>query len=100
MTHTTVATERENAGSLDTVYHVIDITGLDGAGTEQYDPEAEVGLSQPERFGIDVRAQEDETVLIRYDHVADELSVVNVADGTDVANNTDVGEVMLEIVGS
>lgn len=99
MTHDTVATERENAGSLDTAHHVIDITSLDGAGAEQYDPEAEVGLDSPGRFGIDVRAQEDESVLIRYDHVAGELSVVNVSDGSDVTSGTDVGEVMLHVFG-
>jgi len=99
MTHTTVATERENAGSLDTVYHVIDITGLDGAGTEQYDPEAEVGLSQPERFGIDVRAMADDSFRVVYDHVNDELSVTNAADNTDPTSGTAVGEVMLEVTG-
>jgi hypothetical protein len=99
MTHSTIATERENAGSLDTVYHVIDITALDSAGTEQYAPGDEVGLDDPGRFGIDVRAQEDTSVLIQYDHVADELSVTNVDDGSAVANDTDVGEVMLEVMG-
>jgi hypothetical protein len=99
MTHSTVATERENAGSVSVVYHVIDITSLDSGGTEQYDAEAEVGLSDAGRFGLDVRAKEDPTVAVSYDHLNDELNVVNVADGTNVANNTDVGEVMLEVVG-
>jgi len=99
MTHSTVATERENQGSTDVVYHVIDITSLDSAGTEQYDPGDELGLESPGRFGIDVRAQENSGYLIRYDHINDALTVVNVSDGTDVADATDVGEVMLEVVG-
>jgi len=99
MTHEIIATERENRGSLDNAFAVLDITSLDAAGAEQFDPAAELGLSEPGHFGIDVRAQENSAYLIRYDHINDELSVVNVADGTDVAGATDVGEVMLEVVG-
>lgn len=99
MTHTTVATKRENGGSKDEAYHVIDLTSLDRAGEEDYDPDAELGLEDPGRFGIDVRAQEDETVKVDYDHLNDQLTVINVADGTGVAQGTDVGEVMLHVVG-
>jgi hypothetical protein len=99
MTHTTVATERESGGSKDEAYHTIDITGLDRAGEEDYDADAELGLEDPARFGIDIRAQEDETVKIDYDHLNDQLTVINVADATAVAQGTDVGEVMLHVVG-
>lgn len=99
MTHSTVATERESGGSRDEVYHVIDITSLDRAGEEDYDTDAELGLEDPGRFGIDVRAQADESVKVDYDHVNDQLTVINVADATNVAQGTAVGEVMLHVVG-
>jgi hypothetical protein len=100
MTHSTTNTEHENAGSLDVVYHTIDITSLDSAGTEQYNPESEVGISGAALRGIDVRGAETNTHLVRWDHTAEEFYVQDVADGTDTANNTDVGEVVLEVVGA
>lgn len=99
MTHTTVATESENQGSLETAYHVIDITGLDRAGEEDYDASAELGIDGQTRFGIDVRATADSTVKVDYDHVNDQLTVINVADETNVAQGTAVGEIMLHVVG-
>jgi len=99
MTHDTLNTETENAGSRDAVYHLINITSLDSAGVEQYDPEAEAGITGADDYGVSVRGQEDETVAIVYDTVDAELKVKNIADGTDVANNTAVGEVLLETVG-
>jgi hypothetical protein len=100
MTHSTINTEHENTGSLDVVYHTINITSLDSAGTEQYDPESETGLSGASRFGVDVRGVETNTYIVRWDHTAEEFHVQDVADGTDTANNTDVGEVILEVVGT
>jgi len=100
MTHSTTATERENGGSTDEAYHLIDITSLDRAGEEDYDTEAELGLENPGRFGIDVRATADSTVKVDYDHVNDQLTVINVSDATNVAQGTAVGEVMLHVVGN
>jgi len=99
MTHSTTDTEHENAGSRDVVYHTIDVTSLDAAGTEQYDPDAEVGLTGAGRYGVSVRGQESSDYAVTWDHINEALSVVNVADGTGVANNTDIGEVVLEVVG-
>lgn len=100
MAHDIIATEAENRGSLATVFAVLDITALDAAGTENFDPAAELGITGASgRFGIDVRAQADNTYRLTWDHVAGELAVQNVADGTDVANDTAVGEVMLEVTG-
>lgn len=98
MTHSTINTERENAGSVDVVYHTIDITSLDGAGAEQYDPDAELGLADPAKYGIGVRGQEDPTLDIVWDHVAGELSVTDDA-GADVTAGTAVGQVVLEVTG-
>jgi hypothetical protein len=100
MTHSTINEEDTNRGSEDAVFHTIDITSLDSAGAESYDPETETRISGADRFGISVRGTEDESVLVRWDHVAAELSVVNVADGADVTSGTDVGEVILEVVGA
>lgn len=99
MTHSTINTEAENAGSLDVVYHTIDITSLDSAGAESYDPEAETNLSGADRYGVSVRGTETDTYLVRWDHVNGSLHVQNVADETDVASGVDVGEVVLEVKG-
>lgn len=99
MTHSTINTERENAGSVDVVYHTIDITSLDSAGVENYDPDAELGLSDAAEYGVAVRGREDPTIQVAWDHVNEQLDVVNVSDAADVANNTDVGEVVLEVTG-
>ena len=99
MTHSTVTTEHANAGSLNVVYHTIDITSLDSAGTEQYDAASETGLSGANVQGVGVRGTETNTHLVRWDHTAEEFHVQDVADGTDTANNTDVGEVVLAVVG-
>jgi len=99
MTHTITNTERENAGSKERVVATVDITSLDSAGVEQFDAKAELGVSGQTRFGVGVRGAEDPTVQVKYDHVNDQLDVINVADGSDVANNTDVGEVVLDALG-
>jgi len=99
MTHSTTAVERGNQGSLETAYHVIDITSLDRAGEEDYDASAELGIQGQGRFGIDVRATADSTVKMDYDHVNDQLTVINVADATDVAQGAAVGEIMLHVTG-
>jgi hypothetical protein len=100
MTHSTVNTEDTNRGSEDAVFHTINITSLDSAGAESYDPETETRLSGADRFGVSVRAVESTDYLVRWDHINAELSVVNVSDGTDVASGSDVGEVILEVVGA
>lgn len=100
MTHTTVNTEEESAGSLTRVVHTIDITGLDTAGTEQYDADAEVGISGQTRYGVSVRGMADDAYRVVYDNVADELSVTNAADNTDPTGGTAVGEVVLEVIGT
>jgi len=100
MTHSTINRDRENAGSLSTVYHTIDITSLDGTGTESYDPDAEVGISGADRFGVSVVGVEDDSKIVQWDHVAAELSVRNIADGSNAADNSDVGEVVLQVTGT
>ena len=96
MTHSTVDTEPENSGSFDSVYHTIDITSLDSSGAENYDPDAELGVSP---HGISVNGQEAIDYFIRWDHLNSQLHVSNASDGTAVASGTDVGEVVLKVDG-
>jgi len=98
MTYSTVSAERESGGSTDRVFHTIDITSLDSAGAETYDADAETGVD-PQQHGVDVVGQADTSYLVRWDHVNEQLSVVNVADGTAVASGTAVGEVRLRVEG-
>jgi len=99
MTHSTVNTENESVGSTRTVFHTINITSLDSAGVETYDPVAEVGLGGADRYGVSIQGIEDESLVIQWDHLDTELKVKNMSDGTDVANNNDVGEVLLKVEG-
>lgn len=100
MTHSTVNTEQENRGSTDAVFHTIDITSLDAAGVENYDPETDTNLSGADRYGVAVRGLENPQYRVAWDHVNAQLDVINVSDGADVASATDVGEVILEVVGA
>lgn len=99
MTYATINTEQENAGSKDVVYHTINITSLDGAGTEPYDPAAAVGISDASIYGVSVRGQETASLAIGYDHINGNLTVNELSDGTATTAGTDVGEVLLEVVG-
>lgn len=99
MTHTTVSSTRESFGSTTVEYHTIDITSLDSAGAEAYDPDAETGVNTTNTGGVSVVGQETADYLVRWDHAASELAVVNLSDGSDVASGTDVGEVRLQVVG-
>jgi hypothetical protein len=106
MTHSTVNTEPESGGSTGEVCHTIDITRLDSAGVEQYDPGSELGIEGGDRFGVDVRGQADGTYDITWDHVNEQLVVKEVndtGDGTggtvDVAAGTAVGQVLLHVTG-
>lgn len=100
MTYSVTNTERENHGSVDAVYATVDITSLDSAGAEPFDPGAALGLEDGAEYGVSVRGQEDGSYLVTWDHINGNLRVVNVADGTDVASGTDVGEVVVGVVGT
>ncbi|GGK74566.1 hypothetical protein [Haloarcula sebkhae] len=97
MTHTTVDDEHVNSGSHRTVFHTIDVSSLDNAGSEGYDPAAETAVDVV--LGVSVAGQEDESLFVRYDHVAGNLSVTSAADGTDTTAGTDVGEIILRVDG-
>jgi hypothetical protein len=99
MTYSVVNTERENHGSVDVAYVTIDITSLENAGNEPFDPGAVTGLDDAAEYGVAVRGAEDPTVQVAWDHVNEQLDVINVSDATDVTSTTDVGEVILKVEG-
>ena len=96
MSYDTLNLAEESSGSLRAYYHTIDITALDGAGTEPYNPGSRFGVAVD---GVGIVGQGDETYAVTYDHVADALKVRNLADGTAVAAGTAVGEVILRVEG-
>ena len=99
MTHSTVARERESGGSTEVVFHTINVSSLDALGVENYDPSNDLGLEVDHTGGVSVVGQANTAYLVRWDHVNEQLSVVNVSDGTDVAAATAVGEVRLKVEG-
>jgi len=96
MTYTTVDQERESHGSLWAWYHTINVTSLDNAGVETYDPASRFGI---EVLGVEVVGQEDESLAIVWDHVDGEFKVRNRSDDSTVAQGTDIGEVVLKVDG-
>jgi len=100
MTHSTTSLVPENFGSRDAYLHVIDITSLDAAGQENYDPNSEVNVDLGDDYGVLVADQEDPQRRYSWDHTSDHLDVKDLSDGTDTANNTDCGEVKLVVVGN
>jgi len=105
MSNSTTKLEEGNAGDHVYVIAEIDITSLDSAGTEPFDPRARFGLRSV--YGADVLDQEDHTKTFHFDADNDDIIVKEVndtGDGTggvaDVANNTDVGTVIMRFDGN
>lgn len=96
MTHDSLNVEDESGGSVRSYYHTIDITSLDNAGVEDYDPGSRFGIGV---HGVAVVGQEPAGLFIRWDSVNEQLHVTDAADGTTVAQGTDVGEVILRVDG-
>ncbi|WP_227357392.1 hypothetical protein [Haladaptatus salinisoli] len=105
MTHNTTIVQEENSA----VYKVVvrlDVTALDAAGVEQFDPTTETDdtrnktlLEHSPLTAVNVLEWEDETSLVMWDTVDEELKVKALADGTDVASGTALGEVLVEVRG-
>jgi hypothetical protein len=100
MTYSITNREVENNGSVTAVYATVDITSLDSAGFEPFDPSAALGVDGAADYGVSVVGSESNAYLVRWDHVNERLSVVDVADGTDTASATDVGEVIVKAEGT
>lgn len=99
MTHNTEDLEPANLGNREGFLHTINITSLDAAGQENYDPDTEVNIPNGTALGVQPAGQDDTTFRFSWDHVNNHLDVINVSDGTNTANNFDCGEVRLLVVG-
>lgn len=94
MTHTTTLEKRTSGGSFESYFATLDITSLDAAGAETFDPAAEFGANQVLGVGI-LGLENAGSYEVDFDHLdGTTLSVVN-ADGTDPTSGTDVGEVRI-----
>lgn len=100
MTFSETIQQRGNGGDHRYVVVEINITSLDSAGTEPFDPSSRYGLGGV--HGAEVLDQEDYTKTFHFDAANSEIVVKEVTDTgdgsggvTDVANNTDVGTVTL-----
>lgn len=100
MTYSITNREPESAGSLDAVFATVDITSLDSAGYEPFDPATAFNVDGAGRYGVAVRGLENPQYRVVYDHLNGRLDVINVSDGSDVAAGTDVGEVIVEVNGT
>lgn len=74
----------------------LDITSLDAAGAEPIDKGA---LDLSRIYGASILGHENSDYIVEYDHLNDQLDVVDQT-GADVAGGTDVGEVVIEFVGT
>lgn len=99
MTFSETVHERGNNGDHKYVITEVDITSLDSAGTEPYDAETRHNFN--EVYGATVLDKEDNTYVFNYDADASTpaVSVKNLSDAVDVANNTDVGTVTVKFEG-
>jgi len=96
MTFTLTDVDYESGGSVVSVYATVNITSLDGANTEPFDP-ADVFNVDP--LGVSVQGVENgDAYLVQYDHLASQL-VVEGYGGTDPTAGTDVGEIRVRVDG-
>lgn len=89
-----------NAGVLEVVYATVDVGagGISNAGHHLWDPTGNTELDDP--TNVTVTGQEDPSYQIEWDSLnGDRFHVTNVADGTDVAAGTDIGEVQIRVEG-
>lgn len=97
MTYTTSNVDYESGGSVVSVYATVDITSLDGANTEPFDPDAVFNVDP---LGVSVIGVENGDLYdVEYDHLAQQFVVQN-KDGTDPTAGTDVGEVRIRVDGN
>lgn len=97
MTHSTTVEDRVSDGSYKAVFATLDITGLDNANNESFDPAAELGFNDV--LGVSVEGVENpESYVVQFDHLENALYVEGYG-GTDPTAGTDVGEVRIKVSG-
>ena len=98
MTHTTTVEERVSDGNYEAVFATLDITSLDNANNEDFDPAAELGFNHV--LGVSVEGLENpETYVVQFDHLDGATLYVEEYGGTDPTASTDVGEVRVKVSG-
>lgn len=98
MTHTTTVEERVTDGNYKAVFATLDITSLDNANNESFDPGAEFGFNTV--LGVSVEGLENpESYVVQFDHLAGNALYVEGYGGTDPTAGTDVGEVRVKVSG-
>lgn len=99
MTHSTTIEEKANSGSYETVFATLDITGLDNANNESFDPASEFNLNSV--LGVSVVGLENpESYVAQFDHLDGTTLYVEGYGGTDPTAGTDVGEVRVAVHGN
>ena len=99
MTYDKSVKESGVQGDLHYLFVAVDITSLANAGNEPFDPTAvfdELG----DVHGVAVVGMENaDSYAVAWDHLANQLTVVSAADGSNVTSGTDVGEVRIKVEG-
>ncbi|PSP80172.1 hypothetical protein BRC81_02990 [Halobacteriales archaeon QS_1_68_20] len=97
MTHTTTVEKRVSDGSYEAVFATLDITGLDNANNESFDPAAEFEFD--EVLGVSVEGLENpDSYVVQWDHLENALYVEGYG-GTDPTAGTAVGQVRVKASG-
>ena len=99
MTKSTSVKESGVQGDLLYLFATVNITSLANAGNEPFDPEAIFDELNDVHGVAIVGVENADSYQIEFDHLANQLTVVNVADGTNVAAATAVGEVRVKVEG-
>lgn len=87
----------ENLGAYQVDYVTADIQNLDSAGAEPYSTWVDQsGIDNPD--AVTVIGQEEDAQVLIPDHMNDQFHVVDHT-GSDVSNDTDIGEVRVRIEG-
>lgn len=99
MTYSQSVKESGVQGDLHYLFATVNITSLANAGNEPFDPTS-VFDELLDVHGVSIEGVENaDTYAVEWDHLANQFTVVNVADGTNVASGTDVGEVRIKVEG-
>lgn len=97
MTHTTTVVDRLSEGNYTSVVADVDITGLDNADSEGFDPEAELNLTDA-HGGVVMQAENAGTYVFSIEQNND--IHVEAYGGTDPTAATDVGVVRVKYEGN
>lgn len=94
MTHTITTEERESGGSYASVFATVDITSLDNAASEDFDPVSEFALQGV--LNLEVGQLENPNTYVVQAAADNDLAVEQYG-GTDPTAGTDVGTVRVSV---